>query len=212
MILGKTLLEIFKESYTMQLLLIVSIVALAIIIERAIFYIRHRFNYFKELRIMESSFNKMRLEELKRMAVRKNSPFHNLLRQGLENLQMEEQELRELLNSMVFEERAKFEKFLGGLSTIVAIAPLLGLYGTVVGLIKAFHNIAVTGSGGPEVVGAGIAEALLTTAFGLMIAIPSLVFYNYFVKKTEDTTEYLDALVHKILYYRDKYWQEKLKR
>jgi len=212
MILGKTLLEIFKESYTMQLLLIVSIVALAIIIERAIFYIRHRFNYFKELRIMESSFNKMRLEELKRMAVRKNSPFHNLLRQGLENLQMEEQELRELLNSMVFEERAKFEKFLGGLSTIVAIAPLLGLYGTVVGLIKAFHNIAVTGSGGPEVVGAGIAEALLTTAFGLMIAIPSLVFYNYFVKKTEDTAEYLEALVHKILHYRDKYWQEKLKR
>jgi len=212
MILGKTLLEIFKESYTMQLLLIVSIVALAIIIERAIFYIRHRFNYFKELKIMESSFKKMRLEELKRMAMKKNSPFHNLLRQGLENLQMEEQELRELLNSIVFEERAKFEKFLGGLSTIVAIAPLLGLYGTVVGLIKAFHNIAVTGSGGPEVVGAGIAEALLTTAFGLMIAIPSLVFYNYFVKKTEDTAEYLEALVHKILHYRDKYWQEKLKR
>ncbi|MEO0084701.1 MAG: MotA/TolQ/ExbB proton channel family protein, partial [candidate division WOR-3 bacterium] len=81
------------------------------------------------------------------------------------------------------------------------VATLLGLLGTVTGLIKAFHNIAVTGSGGPVVVSAGIAEALITTAFGLLIGIPSLLFYNYFVKKAADMTLNLESAQEKLLLF-----------
>jgi biopolymer transport protein ExbB/TolQ len=79
------------------------------------------------------------------------------------------------------------------MGTLANVATLLGLLGTVTGLITAFHNIAVTGSGGPAVVSGGIAEALITTAFGLFIGIPTLFFYNYFSKKAADLAITLES-------------------
>ena len=90
------------------------------------------------------------------------------------------------------------------LSTIVAISPLLGLLGTVIGLINAFYSIVVTGSGGPEVVAGGIAEALLTTAFGLIIAIPALVVRNYFFNKANEAVIQAEVLIKEIVAWRER--------
>jgi biopolymer transport protein ExbB len=80
---------------------------------------------------------------------------------------------------------ADLKRGLGGLATIGATAPFIGLFGTVVGIINAFRGMAITGSGGLGAVSAGIAEALVTTAMGLFVAIPAVWLYNYFLNQVE---------------------------
>lgn len=74
---------------------------------------------------------------------------------------------------------------IGSLATIATITPFIGLFGTVIGIINAFHGMALTGSGGIGAVSAGIAEALVATAFGLGVAIPAAWMFNYFTGKLE---------------------------
>ena len=83
---------------------------------------------------------------------------------------------------------ADFKKGLGGLATIATTAPFIGLFGTVVGIINAFRGMAASGAGGLGSVSAGIAEALVTTALGLFVAIPAVWLYNYFLNKIERFT------------------------
>lgn len=80
---------------------------------------------------------------------------------------------------------AELKRGLGGLATIGSTAPFVGLFGTVVGIIHAFQTMAVSGGGGLGTVSAGIAEALITTAFGLLVAIPAVWMYNYFTNRIE---------------------------
>lgn len=78
-----------------------------------------------------------------------------------------------------------FKKGLGSLATIATTAPFIGLFGTVIGIINAFRGMAMSGSGGIGAVSAGIAEALVTTALGLFVAIPAAWMYNYFSNRVE---------------------------
>ncbi len=80
---------------------------------------------------------------------------------------------------------AEMKKGLGGLATIGSTAPFIGLFGTVFGIINAFRGMAASGSGGLAAVSAGIAEALITTAFGLLVAIPAVMAFNYFTNRLE---------------------------
>jgi biopolymer transport protein ExbB len=79
-----------------------------------------------------------------------------------------------------FEEVERLKGSLWILGTVAASAPFIGLFGTVVGIVRAFHSMSVMGSGGFAVVAGGISEALIATALGLIVAIVALIFYNYF--------------------------------
>ena len=85
------------------------------------------------------------------------------------------------------------------LGTIASIAPFIGLLGTVIGIIKAFGSIAVSSGGGTEAVSAGIAEALVTTACGLLVAIPSVAAYNYCVHKIKSLAQETDLAVFELV-------------
>ena len=91
------------------------------------------------------------------------------------------------------------EKYVPILGTIAGTAPFVGLLGTVVGIIKAFHDISVNVGGGPEVVSAGIAEALITTAFGLVVAIPAVMAFNYFIHKVQKAAEEIDLAAYELI-------------
>jgi biopolymer transport protein ExbB/TolQ len=80
---------------------------------------------------------------------------------------------------------AEMKKGTGGLATIGSTAPFVGLFGTVVGIINAFTGIALSGSGGLAAVSQGIAEALITTAFGIFVAVPAVMAFNYFTTRLE---------------------------
>lgn len=106
------------------------------------------------------------------------------------------------LNSL--EQLATLRRGLGVLATIGATAPFVGLLGTTMGVVNAFTGMATSGSGGLSAISAGIAEALITTAFGLLVAIPAVWLYNYFVNRIEyvgmeiqyGAKEFTDFLLH----------------
>ncbi len=83
-------------------------------------------------------------------------------------------------------EIADLRRGLGALASIASAAPFVGLFGTVVGIINAFHSMAESGQGGLASVSAGISEALVVTAFGLLVAIPAVMLYNYFTNRVDD--------------------------
>ena len=103
--------------------------------------------------------------------------FSEMIRQGGA---LTSDELADLGAERRFEEMEQLKRPLWILGTVASSAPFIGLFGTVVGIIKAFHSMAIMGSGGFAVVAGGISEALVATALGLGVAIIALIFYNYF--------------------------------
>ncbi|MEI8243147.1 MAG: MotA/TolQ/ExbB proton channel family protein [bacterium] len=103
------------------------------------------------------------------------------------------------LDHSVEQDMLQLQAGVSALGTIASVAPFVGLLGTVIGIIKAFGSIAVSAGGGAEVVSAGIAEALVTTACGLLVAIPSVVFYNYCVHKVRNLAKETDLAVYELI-------------
>lgn len=207
MIMGQGIVQIFKNSLVMVILLLASITALALILERFWYFTRNRFNPSKGLLELRRILAQNGVNQALDWSKRQDNPLGRLFVVALENYTLSSNELSDLLTSLILEERIRFERLLGGMGTLANAATLLGLLGTVTGLIGAFGNIAITGSGGPAVVSKGIAEALLTTAFGLFIGIPVLFFYNYFSKKSLDLTMSLESVAERLLVIIGKYKQ-----
>ena len=135
--------------------------------------------------------------------LRDSSPLGRILAAGLLNMQHERDVMKESIEETGRQVVIELERFLNTLGTIASITPLLGLLGTVIGMIKVFAAITAQGVGNPTVLAGGISEALITTAAGLAVAIPSLMFYRYFrgrvdalVLKMEDEALKLVEVIH----------------
>lgn len=113
-------------------------------------------------------------------SLQKNSPLGRILAAGLTDRNAAREITKESIEDTGRHVTAMMEKNLNTLGTIAAISPLIGLLGTVVGMIKVFAVITTEGVGNPETLAGGISEALITTAAGLVVAIPSVIFYRYF--------------------------------
>lgn len=205
MIMGQSLISIFRNSLVMVILLGASIVALALIIERFWYFTRNRFNAARGLIELRQLLSQSGVKAALDWSRKQKNPLGRLFTVALDNITLSADELSDLLYSLILEERIKYERLLGGMGTLANAATLLGLLGTVTGLIGAFGNIAATGSGGPAVVSKGIAEALLTTAFGLLIGIPVLFFYNYFSKKAADLALALESTAERLVVMLQRY-------
>ena len=112
--------------------------------------------------------------------IRESSPLGRVLSSGLANLEHPREIMKQALEETGRQVVLELERFLNALGTIASITPLLGLLGTVIGMIKVFSVITTQGVGDPGILAGGISEALVTTAAGLAVAIPSLMFYRYF--------------------------------
>ena len=91
------------------------------------------------------------------------------------------------------------KKHLTIFGTLSFISPLLGLLGTVLGIIKAFHDVALSGSGGPTIVAAGISEALITTVAGIAVAVPAAIIYNYFTSQMQNIMVRIDTFAQELI-------------
>lgn len=112
--------------------------------------------------------------------LRDNSPLGRVFAAGLANRDRAYPILKESVEDAGRHAMPELERYLNTLGTIAAISPFLGLLGTVLGMIQMFSGIGTQGVGDPALVASGIAQALITTAAGLLVAIPSLMFYRYF--------------------------------
>lgn len=112
-------------------------------------------------------------------ALSRNSPLGRVLAAGLTNRNQGREIMKEVIEDTGRHVVHELERFLNALGTIAAISPLLGLLGTVTGMIQAFEAITSEGVGDPRILSGGIGEALITTAAGLIVAIPALIGYRY---------------------------------
>ena len=118
--------------------------------------------------------------------IRNGSPLGRVLAAGLVNLNHSREIMKEAIEDTGRQVVASLERFLNALGTIASISPLLGLLGTVIGMIKVFATITTQGVGDPGSLAGGISEALITTAAGLSVAIPALMFYRFFRRRVDE--------------------------
>ena len=157
-----------------------SVVAMAIILERLWSLRRRR---VMPPGLMEQVWQWQRDQALtpeRIQALALGSPLGRLLSAGLVNRNHSREVMKEAINDVGRQVVANLERYLNTLGTIASVSPLLGLLGTVFGMIDIFTVIIDAGVGNPGVLAGGISEALLTTAAGLTVAIPSLMFHRYF--------------------------------
>jgi biopolymer transport protein ExbB len=117
---------------------------------------------------------------------RSDTPISNVVGAGLEMIGHDEVIISNTMERQVTIETTRLERFTSIIGTIGSTAVYIGLFGTVLGIIRAFQDIAKAGSGGVSVVISGISEALVCTAAGLCVAVPAVIAYNYFVKKVDE--------------------------
>ncbi|MDP8204857.1 MAG: MotA/TolQ/ExbB proton channel family protein [Candidatus Tenebribacter mawsonii] len=183
-------IEIFeflqKGGYLMIPIAICSVLSLAVIIEKII-SLRTKKIIVPEVK---SVINSLTSEDDIKLALsvcdQHRGVLSNLMRTVLQHQGTSYLAVRDELSDNGRQEVRVLEKGLLILETVAAVTPILGLLGTVVGMIKVFNVISVQGVGEAAALSGGISEALISTAAGLTVGIPALIFYNYFSKKTED--------------------------
>ena len=183
-------------------LVIISIGAFAVVLERIVFFARNEKNVgsnFKD-EILSLVASK-KLDEAIALCDTKKSCVASAVRKFLQKAPkgIDVQDYEFILKEVTNQEISPYERRLNLLASVISISPMLGLLGTVTGMIRAFTNISKYGAGDAAIVADGIAEALLTTAAGLMIAIPVIVVYNYLNRRLEKMENEIDDVVTNII-------------
>ena len=162
-----------------------SVVAAAIIIERLWTLQQKRVLPDNLSRTVWKWVDKKQLNEKNIKALDESSPLGAILAAGLMNRDRDRVVMKERIEDIGRHVIHDLERFLNSLGTIAAITPLLGLLGTVIGMIKVFAAITTHGVGDPSVLAQGISEALITTGAGLSVAIPALIGYRYLSSRVD---------------------------
>ncbi|MFA5063273.1 MAG: MotA/TolQ/ExbB proton channel family protein [Candidatus Omnitrophota bacterium] len=172
---------------TIYILLACSILSLAIIMERY-FYYRKRSRIKRKDFMTKISMDLEKGNTVKALDTCKNTdtPFSSVVYAGLNLAGHNEMLISNTMERETAIETVKLEKYTSIVGTIGGTAVYIGLFGTVLGIIRAFHDISVAGSGGIGVVISGISESLACTAMGLCVAVPAVIAYNYFSKKIDN--------------------------
>jgi biopolymer transport protein ExbB len=175
---------IIQGGLVLWVIMALSLVACTIIIERLLYLKRISVDEDKLFLRIKASLLEGHYNEALAICDQNLSPFSSLLKTGIENRQRPENVQRDILKDAAALEAPNLEKGLSALGTISSIAPLLGLLGTVTGTMKAFGVLGKFGAvSDPAALASGVSEALITTVGGIVVAVPIIMFYNYFVTK-----------------------------
>ncbi|MFT7243066.1 MAG: biopolymer transport protein ExbB [Candidatus Azotimanducaceae bacterium] len=167
-------------------ILLCSVISAAICVER---FWTLRSNQIVPKNLLAQVWNWIKTNEMdnrKLRELRAGSPLGQVLAAGIANHRRGREQMKESIEEVANQVVHEMERYLNTLGTVAAITPLLGLLGTVIGMIKVFTAIRLEGTGNAAVLAGGISEALITTAAGLTVAIPSLFFYRFFQRKVDE--------------------------
>lgn len=132
------------------------------------------------------------LDSQRMRELRESSALGRVLAAGLMNSRHGRQIMKESIEEVASHEIHEMERYLNALGTVAAVAPLMGLLGTVIGMIKVFAEIMVAGTGQANVLAGGISEALITTAAGLVVAIPALICHRILQRRVDELVVYME--------------------
>nr|WP_238701096.1 MotA/TolQ/ExbB proton channel family protein [Mariprofundus erugo] len=180
------MIEFIQQGGTvMYFLLVASILSLTIIFERAWSLRRSVVIPLGVVQQVEASVRDGDVKAAMTFCQNHNTAMSRILWVALANRGVQRSVMKEILEESGRQEVAHLERFVGVLGVIAAIAPLLGLLGTVIGMIEVFQQISLVGVGKADVLAGGISKALNTTAFGLAVAIPSIVGYRFYESRVD---------------------------
>lgn len=188
------------SEWVMILLILLSVLSLAIIFERLLYFRRRR----RELDDLDVKLTPLlgrrdKLDGVRQAVSRAKDPTLETALE-LEGGESDNQEAAEkLVAASLGRERLRLEKRLGFLGTLGSNAPFIGLFGTVLGIIRAFNDLSLDSKGGSSAVMAGISEALVATAIGLFVAIPAVMAFNYFQRELDHVLSTTESLAQSIL-------------
>jgi biopolymer transport protein ExbB len=174
-----------KGGFVIYPLLLCSILGLSIVIEKLISLRRKRVIIPEIVNVLDNIKGPGDIGLALSICEKHKGPFVNIIRVGLESRHLPKDDIKEILNDFGRQEVHHLERGIVIIETVAGIAPLLGLLGTVIGILKVFNVISVMGVGQATAMAGGISEALITTIVGLSIGIPAVVGYNFFTKKAE---------------------------
>ena len=174
-----------KGGIVMYPIFLCSIIALAVFIERLLILRRKRIIPSEFVQAIEAQITAQDIKGAMAMCEKDNSSISHIFLSGLKNAGKGMWLVKEAIEERGGRESIILEKRVGILSTIAQLSPLLGLLGTVSGMIKTFNVISLQGVGNPTMLAGGISEALITTATGLCVAIPTLVCYRIVKDKAD---------------------------
>ena len=173
-----------------------AVIATVIIIERLMFYASIKKGQRDLLPRIKNSIDKGHYDEAAAICDTIESPVSRLMKTGIGYREYSESAIKEAIMNQANREIPKLERFLSTLGTVANISTLLGLLGTVTGNIQAFGVLGDMGTmGNPAVLATAIAQALVTTAAGLVVSIPAIVFYNYFIAEVNRMVTEMESSV-----------------
>ncbi|WP_020676336.1 MotA/TolQ/ExbB proton channel family protein [Geopsychrobacter electrodiphilus] len=178
--------ELFKMGGALMYpILVCSIIALAIFFDRIWTYHSLKRSTAPLFREVERLIIAEHYEQALNLCHQQDTPMGRILQVALKHRGTSRAHIKTLVEEVGHRETASLERYLGLLGTIATIAPLLGLLGTVLGMIRAFNVMATQGVGTPATLGGGISEALLTTAAGLSLAVPTILLHKYLSSRVD---------------------------
>jgi biopolymer transport protein ExbB/TolQ len=186
------------SEWVLWLLLALSVTSLGVIVERAIYYARIRLDFVNFSRQVTKRLLDNDIDGIKGLCSASGAIESQTILRGLEYKERGAHAMEQSMTGFLFGERQKLDHGLVILGTLGSNAPFIGLFGTVIGIIQAFDDLALNPAGGPSVVMAGISEALVATAVGLIVAIPAVIAFNGFqrvVRRKMSNAEAMKNLV-----------------
>jgi biopolymer transport protein ExbB len=198
---GKSIFDILQiGGFTLYVLLFCSILSITVILEKLLYY--RKVSKPKRAEFMARigrALKNNNLEKALAFCETSRPPFSRVAYAGLELYGRPEKEISNAMERNIRIETGKLERYTGIVGTIGNIAVYIGLFGTVLGIIRAFHDISMAGAGGMSVIIGGVAEALVCTAVGLSVAIPAVVAYNFFNRRVERFVDDMELCASELL-------------
>lgn len=188
-----------SAEWVLWLLVILSVLSVAVMLERLVFFSSHRLPNAQELAVR---LGRGELEPVRQAIADHKGMEAAVLREGLASIPQGPDSVEQVIAATIARERPEYERFLSFLGTLGNNAPFVGLFGTVLGIIKAFHDLGQMNAKGAAIqqtVMAGISEALVATAVGLAVAIPAVVSFNAFNRRLKTLTARTQALGHALV-------------
>ena len=198
---GGTIMELMHEGgAVMWILLAFSIAALAVIVERWLVLRSAKINVSQFLLdLRKALMNNKSVRDATKICEKYKGPLASIMKAGLLKYGHPKEDVEKTIETAALHEMARLEKRLIVLASVANVSPLLGFFGTVSGMIKSFDALAEQGLSNPGAVAAGISEALVTTAAGLAVAIPTQLAYNFFMNSINKSVRDIETSTNMLL-------------
>jgi len=192
-------LPVFRSEWVLWLLLGLSLLSVAVMVERWFFYRRHKIDFEAVKEDFAKALDKGDFDAAAKLLAKHDSLETNVTLAGLRGYEKGPESVEDLIAGALSRGKAEYERRLSILATLASNSPYIGLFGTVLGIVRSFKEMSKDITNASSGVMAGIAEALIATAVGLLVAIPAVVAYNVFKGMVKDAVTNTDGLTRVLM-------------